>query len=289
VYVLNGFLPGMAAAFADADVRPVIASLGELAEWDAFINGTGWKGGAALQIDTGMNRLGVDTTDAIPIAASLQKQNHGLTLVMSHLACAETPEHPLNQRQISMFRELRLAFRGIPASLANSSGIFLGGTTHCDLVRPGIALYGGNPVPGRANPMRPVVEFKGRIAQLRSIKKGDTVGYGAIWTARRPTRLAVVTVGYGDGYHRSASGTDKHRGANVVIAGKLCPVVGRVSMDLLTVDVSDLAENAVRRGDFATLIGAPLGVDEVGAAMGSISYEVLTSLGRRCHRFYRGA
>jgi alanine racemase len=219
----------------------------------------------------------------------LQKQNHGLTLVMSHLACAETPEHPLNQRQISMFRELRLAFRGIPASLANSSGIFLGGTTHCDLVRPGIALYGGNPVPGRANPMRPVVEFKGRIAQLRSIKKGDTVGYGAIWTARRPTRLAVVTVGYGDGYHRSASGTDKHRGANVVIAGKLCPVVGRVSMDLLTVDVSDLAENAVRRGDFATLIGAPLGVDEVGAAMGSISYEVLTSLGRRCHRFYRGA
>ncbi len=288
VYVLNGFMPGMAAAFAEAQARPVIGNLAELAEWDAFINATGWSGGAALQIDTGMNRLGIDPTEAVALAARLHKENHGLTLLLSHFACADTPNHPLNQRQISLFRELRLAFRGVPASLANSAGLFLGPTAYCDLVRPGIAVYGANPIPNRDNPMRPVVELKGRIAQIRSLNKGDTVGYGAAWVARRPTKLAVVAVGYGDGYQRAASGTDAARGAEVEIAGKLCPIVGRVSMDLLTVDITDLPANSVRRGDLVTLIGGRLDVDHLAAHVRSISYEVLTNLGRRYHRFYRG-
>jgi alanine racemase len=286
VYVLNGFMPGMAAAFARTNARPVMGSLGELAEWDAFIKATGWTGGAALQVDTGMNRLGIDPTEAIAVAAKVAREGHGLTLLMSHFACADTPNHPMNERQISLFRELRLAFRGIPASLANSAGIFLGSATHCDLVRPGIALYGGNPVPGRENPMRAVVELKGRVAQVRNVNKGETVGYGATWTARHPTKLAVVAVGYGDGYQRAASGSDKKRGGEVVIAGKLCPIVGRVSMDLLTVDIGDIAEHTVRRGDPVTLIGGPIGVDQLAAYTGTISYEVLTNLGRRYYRSY---
>ncbi len=288
IYVLNGFMPGMAPALARIDARPVIGSMGELAEWDAFIRATGWKGGAALQIDTGMNRLGIDAGEAIGIAESLQKDNHGLTLLMSHFACADTPNHPMNERQIGLFRELRHAFRGIPTSLANSAGIFLGSATHGDLVRPGIALYGGNPVPARDNPMRAVVELKGRVAQVRNVKKGETVGYGGVWTAKRATRLATIAVGYGDGYQRAASGSDKHRGAEVTIAGKRCPVVGRVSMDLMTVDITELPENAVRRGELATLIGGPIGIDQLAAYTGSIAYEVLTNLGRRYHRFYRG-
>jgi alanine racemase len=286
VYVLNGFMPGMAPAFAQAQARPVIGSLGELAEWQAFLSATGWNGGAALQVDTGMNRLGIEPTEAIAVASRLQRENHGLTLLMSHFACADTPSHPLNQRQISLFQELRLAFRGVPASLANSAGILLGTASHCDMVRPGIALYGGNPVPGRDNPMRTVVELKGRVAQVRGVKKGDTVGYGGVWSAKRPTRIAVVAVGYGDGYQRAASGTDKHRGAEVVVAARLCPVVGRVSMDLMTVDITDLPEGAVRRGDLVTLIGGPIGIDQLAARTGTIGYEVLTNLGRRYHRFY---
>jgi alanine racemase len=175
----------------------------------------------------------------------------------------------------------------VPSSLANSAGIFLGGTAHCDLVRPGIALFGGNPIPGQKNVMRPVIELKGRITQTRSIKKGDTVGYGASWTAARPTRLAIVAVGYGDGYFRAAAASKAKAPANVLIAGKPCPLVGRISMDLIAVDVTDLPVSAARRGEFATLIGGTIGVDEFGAACGTIGYEVLTSLGRRYHRNYR--
>ncbi len=289
VYVLNGFLPGTAAAFATAGVQPVIGSLVELAEWDAFVRTTNWEGGAALQVDTGMNRLGIDPTEAIGLAAGLQQGRPRLTLLMSHLACADTPEHPLNERQIAQFRELRMAFRGIPASLANSAGVFLGAPAHFDMIRPGLALYGANPVPSRDNPMRPVVELMGRIAQIRTLQKGETVGYGGAWKARRPTRLAVVAVGYGDGYLRAASGTDTARGADVVVAGRRCPIVGRVSMDLLTLDVTDLPDGAAHRGDLVTLIGDGISIDALAARVGTISYEVLTGLGRRYHRVYREA
>src|SRR5262249_24031660 len=158
--------------------------------------------------------------------------NHGFTLLMSHLACADTPDHPMNDKQIRLFREIRIMFRGIPSSLANSSGIFLGGTLHCDLVRPGGALYGCNPTPAKKHPMRPVVELKGRIIQVRAVKKGETVGYGATMTTARPSRLALVAVGYGDGYFRAAGAAKGKPSAYVIVAGKHCPLAGRVSMDL---------------------------------------------------------
>jgi alanine racemase len=158
VYVLNGLAPHAAQAFADANLRPVINGPAELAEWDAFVAAANWRGGAALHVDTGMNRLGLSPDEAVAVASRVQLENHGFTLLMSHLACAEAPSHAMNDRQIRMFRELRIMFRGVSSSLANSSGIFLGGgAVHCDLVRPGMALFGGNPTPGKTNPMRPVV------------------------------------------------------------------------------------------------------------------------------------
>src|SRR6266566_7102286 len=171
IYVLNGVMPGSAQAFAADYLRPVINSTTELAEWDAFVATRNWRGGAALHVDTGMNRLGITLEEAVAIAPRLQSEDHGFTLVMSHLACAETPHHPMNDRQIRLFREIRILYRGVSSSLANSSGIFLGGTIYCDLVRPGVALFGANPTPGRKNPMMPVVELKGRIIQVRPMSK----------------------------------------------------------------------------------------------------------------------
>jgi alanine racemase len=288
IYVLNGLLSGTAGSYADIHARPVIGSMLELAEWDAFSSANQWHGGAALHVDTGMNRLGISINEAAALAPRIRSENHGITLLMSHLACAEQPEHPLNERQISVFREVRMLYRGIPSSLANSSGIFLGATAHCDMVRPGVALYGVNPTPGHSNPMRPVIELRARIAQVRTVPRGETVGYDAAWTAKRTTRIAVVAVGYADGYLRAASASDAAPGADAIVAGQRCPLAGRVSMDLLAIDITELPDNAARRGDLATLIGGEITVDDLAKAAGTIGYEVLTSLGRRYHRVYRG-
>jgi alanine racemase len=289
IYVLNGLMPGSAPAFAKDYLRPVINSATELAEWDAFVAINNWRGGAALHVDTGMNRLGVTVDEAVAIAPRLLSENHGFTLLMSHLACAEIPDHPLNDRQTRLFREIRLLYRGLASSLANSSGIFLGGTVFCDLVRPGVALYGVNPTPKKENPMHPVVGLKGRIIQVRTVKQGDTVGYGAAFAAARPSRIAIIAVGYADGFLRSAAASRGKSAAEVVIAGRRCPIAGRVSMDLLAVDVTHLPEGTARRGDLATLIGDGVSIDDLAAAMGTIGYEVLTSLGRRYHRLYNSA
>ncbi|HEU5016776.1 MAG TPA: alanine racemase, partial [Pseudolabrys sp.] len=179
VYVLNGLMPGTGPAFAAINARPVIGSLLEFAEWDAFTAASGWRGGAALHVDTGMNRLGLSADEAAAVAPRIRAGNHGIALVMSHLACADDPASPLNEKQIRLFRDIRLHYRGIPASLANSSGTFLGDAAHCDIVRPGIALYGINPTPGRANPMQPVVTLQARILDVRHVRRGETVGYGA--------------------------------------------------------------------------------------------------------------
>jgi alanine racemase len=287
LYVLNGLLPGTAATFADIGAQPVIGSLVELAEWDAFCSANQWHGGAALHVDTGMNRLGISVEEAAALAPRIRTENHGITLLMSHLACAEQPAHPLNQRQIDLFREVRLLYRGIAGSLANSSGIFLGNSAHCDMVRPGAAVFGVNPTPGHSNPMHPVIELRARVVQVRSVPKGETIGYNATWTTKHTARIAVVAVGYADGYPRAASASDTTPGSDAIVGGTRCPLAGRVSMDLLAVDVTALPENAVRRGDLITLIGDTIGVDELATAAGTIGYEVLVSLGRRYHRLYR--
>jgi alanine racemase len=287
VYVLNGLMPGTTQTYAQLNARPVIGSLVELAEWDAFVSSSQWRGGAALHVDTGMNRLGILAGEAAALAPRIRSENHGITLLMSHLACAEQPEHPANDRQIRLFREVRTLYRGIPSSLANSSGIFLGSAAHCDMVRPGVALYGVNPIPGRSNPMRSVVELRAHILQIRNVQRGETVGYDAQWTAKRASRIAVVAVGYADGYLRAASASNDSPGGNAIVAGKRCPLAGRVSMDLLAIDITDLPDSTARRGELATLIGDEITIDDVAKSADTIGYEVLTNLGRRYHRIYR--
>ena len=288
IYVLNGFSPEAADAFAELNIQPVINSTMELAEWDAFAAAQGVRGGAALHIDTGMNRLGMSAEEAAALALRLQQQDHGITLLMSHLACAEVADHPLNASQIRLFRELRILYHGVPASLANSAGIFLGETAHFDLARPGAALYGINPTPGRDNPMRNVLTLSGRVLQVRKVPQGESVGYGAAWIAKRASRVAVAALGYADGLVRAGSGLDRKAGGGALVAGKRCPIVGYISMDLACIDVTDLPDNVVRRGDSAKFIGDGLPIDEVAGAAGTIGYEVLVRLGSRCHLAYRG-
>ncbi len=289
IYVLNGVLPEEAAAFIELNARPVINSMTELAEWDAFVAAHKWQGGAALHVDTGMNRLGMSAAEAAALAPRLKNENHGISLLMSHLACAERADHPLNAGQIALFRDLRMLYHGVPASLANSSGIYLGAATHFDLARPGAALYGINPMPGRPNPMRRTVELTGRILQVRNVEQGETVGYGATWTAKRDSRIAVAALGYADGLLRSASGSDRERGGAAIIAGKRCPFAGRISMDLVSLDITDLPHGVVRRNDTATFIGEEITIDDIAASAGTIGYEILTRLGRNCHHIYRGS
>jgi alanine racemase len=287
IFVLNGFTSSLGPLIIELNVRPVINSLVELAEWDQFIAESQWNGGAALHVDTGMNRLGVSIEEAAAVATRIRNLNHGIILLMSHLACADRPEHPLNDQQIRNFREIRALFRGISSSLANSSGIFYDPSTYCDVVRPGLALFGANPTPGKPNPMQPVIDLKAGILQVRNVPRGATVGYGAAWTARRDSRIAVVAGGYADGVLRAAAITEGKSPRELLVAGQRCPIVGRISMDLLALDVTDLPVGAVQRGQMATLIGEGLSLDAVAEQAGTIPYEVLTNLGRRFHRVWQ--
>jgi alanine racemase len=236
-----------------------------------------------------MNRLGLRLRDAAAIAEGDAVTHAGIDLLMSHFAISEDPAHPLNARQMGLFRELRDQFPRLSASLANSSGIFLGSDAHHDLVRPGVALYGANPTPGHANPMRPVVRLEAHVVQVRNVAPGETVGYGAVWTAHRPSRVAIVSVGYADGFLRSAGSSDTRRErADANVAGRRCLVAGRISMDLLAIDVTDVDGDAPRRGDLVALIDDDIGVDQLADRAGTIGYEILTSLGSRYARVYRG-
>lgn len=275
IYVLNGLPPGAAEAFAGADLRPVLGSPEELTEWASVSSG---RRPAALHVDTGMNRLGFSVPEALALSGDPRIRAAGIDLVMSHFVSAERPDDPVNARQIADFAQVRAALPGLRGSLANSSGIFLGGTRH-DLLRPGYALFGGNPTPGRNNPMRPVVRLEAGIVQVRQVEAGMSVGYNGQWTAPGPRRLATLSLGYADGLPRSLSG----RG-HALVGGVACPILGLVSMDLIILDVTDAP--AARRGAVAVLIGDALDIDTVGRAAGTIGYEILTGLGSRYVRDY---
>ncbi|MGE0523706.1 MAG: alanine racemase [Variibacter sp.] len=286
IYVLNGLLPESAPAYAECNLQPVLGGPDEIAEWQAFKAG-GWPGGAALHVDTGMNRLGLRPREAVALARRNDLKDLGLNLLMSHFACADEPAHPLNAKQMGDFKEIAALYPDLRASLANSSGIFLDPDAHFDLLRPGVALYGGNPTPGHANPMRPVVKLESRVIQVRSVSPQETVGYGATWTARQAARIAVVSTGYADGLLRAAGGSDVRGGAEAIVAGHRCPIAGRVSMDLIAVDVTAVPDGAVKRGSLAAFLDETITVDDLAAHAGTIGYEILTSLGRRYHRIYK--
>ena len=275
IAVLNGFTPG---ADGDAALTPVLNSLGDVAVHAARPPAAG----AILHVDTGMARLGLDAGEQAALAEDPSLlAGLGLRFVMSHLACADEPDHPLNAVQAGRFAaaSARIA-PGVPRSLANSAGIFLGPDFASDLARAGAALYGLNPTPGRENPMRQVVSLAAPVIQVREIPAGATVGYGATWTAQRPSRIATVAVGYADGYLRALSGR-----AVGHVSGRAVPLVGRVSMDLVTFDVTGAPEAVP--GTMVELIGAAETPDDLAARAGTIGYEILTALGERYRREYR--
>jgi alanine racemase len=286
IYVLDGLFPGAARIYAEADLRPVLGSWAEVEEWAAFRRGGG-DTASAIHVDTGMNRLGLTLREALALARQRDLLDAiAPSLLISHLACADMPEHPLNTRQLALFREIQAEFPGVRASLANSAGVFLGPDYHFDLVRPGVSLYGAGLPPGSADTLRPVVTATARVIAVREADEGETVGYGATQRLSKPSRIAILSAGYADGYLRAASSSDARPGGHVHIRNGAAPIVGRVSMDLIAIDVTDLP--GVRRGDWAELFGPNVPIDDVAEIAGTIGYELLTGLGRRCERRYVG-
>ena len=283
IYVLNGLLEGAAATYAGLDLRPVLSSWDEIEEWAAYRE-KGVATGSAIHVDTGMNRLGLTLHEALDLARRSDLLTAiGPALIMSHLSAADAPAEPFNFRQLALFNEIRGEFPDLPASLANSAGILLGEDFHFDLVRPGIALYGAS---AAAAPLRTVVTAEARVLAVREVEEGEAVGYGLSERVKRTSRIAILAAGYADGYHRRAGSSDDRKGAHVYIRGRPAPLVGRVSMDLMAADVTDI--RAVTRGDWAELFGPSVPIDDLARTAGTIGYELLTGLGRRYARQYLG-
>jgi len=285
IHILNGLEAGAEAAdYAAHGLRPVIGSAEELERWSKFAAREGRPLPCALHLDTGMSRLGFESLAALRNAMERHGAASGAELLMSHFVSSELPDDPINAKQMALFAAARAAFPALKASLANSSGMFLPAAPMHDLARPGFALYGGNPTRGRPNPMRPIVSLSVAVQQTRWIEPGMTCGYNAQWTAERRTRLATLLAGYADGLPRTAGAMVGKKGADVMIAGRRCPLVGRVSMDLCVADVTDLPEEAVRPGVRAEFFGEAIALDDFATRSGTIGYQVLTGLGRRYRR-----
>lgn len=290
VYILNGLLPGSAGLYAEHGLSPVLGSHEELLEWASFRQTGAKVRSAALHVDTAMNRLGLWPGEGLNLA----REKSGaiaaadIGLVMSHFASSEDEADPANARQIAAFAEIAAAFPDLPASLKNSSGHFLKDCPSYQLTRPGYALYGGNPTPGKPNPMQPVVGLEATIIQTREVEAGTQVGYNGRWTAKGRRKLATICLGYADGYPRNGSWTDTITGGSALVDGVRCPFVGSVSMDLIIIDVTDAPAGSAQRGAPVTLIGGALDLEAVGAGAKTIGYEILTSLGHRYARRYIG-
>ena len=290
IYILCGFLPDAAKTYLNHQLRPVLSARAD--EWLAI--GRATNAPYAVQLETGMNRLGMDVAD---YAAFMESADYPPSLQISHLACADTPKHALNQHQRQNFDSAVKLAPQIPKSLANSAGIFLSADYHHDLVRPGIALYGGASAETHLaqNPMKPVVRVESRILQIKFVPVGQTIGYGAHETVL-PTDghfriTATLACGYADGYLRSCSSSDSAKGGFAAWRGQKVPLIGRVSMDLISVDMTDHPKlNDLRdqswKDEWIELIGPTITLDEVASAAGTIGYELLTGLGQRFHKIY---
>ena len=282
IYILNGIMNGTASAMVEADLVPVLNDLTQISLWKGCCDAADRPLPAALMLDTGMSRLGLDADQVSTLGSSPEVLgNLDLKLVMSHLACADDASSDMNARQRTSFDALRAKLPDAPASLANSAGIFLGEDYHYDLTRPGICLYGASPFAAGSAPFDPVVRAMAEIIQVRDVKAGDTIGYGATYTASAAMRTATIAAGYADGIFRTAGNS-----AMAAINGTLVPYVGRVSMDLIALDVSALDSASVKAGDVVELLGSTVSVDDLAHATGTIGYEVLTSLGSRYERRY---
>jgi len=287
IYVLNGFFADAADLYAEYGLRPGLGDMSEIARWSAWEK----RGQAALHVDTGMNRLGLSLDEARALGREERGERFDgsrIALLMSHLACADEPGHALNAVQAERFEEARALFPDLPASFANSAGIYLGPRYRHDLVRPGIALYGGASHPDAK--VRPVVRAQARILTVRRARAGETVGYGGSHALSRDSRIAILSAGYADGYLRAAgAGAGKPAPTpHVAIGEHRAPLVGRVSMDLIAVDVTDVPEAVLEAETQAEMFGPRVPIDVVAEAADTVAYEVLTRLSRRARRRYVG-
>ena len=274
IYILHGVLTGTAKDLVANSLIPVLNSLEQIQSWQPHAKHT-----TALHIDTGMSRLGL-TPEECKKSQVLRLNN--IDLVMSHLACAEDKSHPKNLEQITLFERLRNSIKSKHASLAASSGIFLGSNYHFDLCRAGISLYGINPTPLSENPLTRVISLQAKIIQIRCVDTPQTVGYGATHQFRRHTKIATLAIGYADGYMRSLGNS-----GIAYIEDYKVPVVGRISMDLTTVDVTAVPDSVLSSHTMVDLIGPNNPIDEIANQAGTISYELLAGLGNRIARNYQ--
>jgi alanine racemase len=288
IYVLNGMRPETAPVYADFNLIPVLCSVPEIEDYGQYCavsmrrTAEGGLLPAAFRLETGLNQLGLKPYD-------LEHGSHlshlfDVRLIMTHLA--RTQHTALISKQIERFEAMRKTkYSEVPASIAHSGAIFLEANPLYDLVRPGYALYGGNPVPGRPNPMKPVVRLESQVIQVRILEPGERVGEDQSWVARGPRRISTISAGFADGIPASLTRTKTGAGGVVISQGKRCPYIGGVGMDLVAVDTSD--SGYVERGDMVELIGKTVTIDDFAASAGVSGYEVLTRLGSRCHRRYQ--
>jgi len=284
VFILNGIDPGNEAACIAHGFIPVLNSHSQVAQWRAFARAIGRPLPAALQVDSGMSRLGLDEKAAAALVDDPEfPRDFDLRLLMTHLACADEPARAANGDQLARFRAIRTRFPGVPGSIANSGGAFLAAPFHADLARPGLALFGVEPGP-HADGLQPVVRLEARVLQIREIEAGTGVGYGLDHIAAARQRIATVAIGYGDGWPRSLGGVGAawHRGVRL-------PILGRISMDSMAVGLDALPHGALQEGDFVELVGPSQSLAEVARDAGTIAYEILTRIGPRAERVYLGA
>lgn len=292
VYVLNGIHETSVPSIAEGGLVPVLASLEQIELWANFWKPRGSRRPCAIQVDTGMNRLGLTVDEAIAFRKRNMRE-HIVTpiLIMSHLACADEPQHALNAQQLESFQRVASAFDDIDSSLANSAAIFNGPEYLFDVTRPGIALYGGEAINGTPTALNPVIKLEARIVQIRRVSHGNTVSYGATHKLDHDAKIATVSVGYADGYPRAGSSAGVAlrqcipTGAHGFIAGRKVPLIGRMTMDLCMFDVTDVEDSALEDG-WIELIGENILLDDAARAAGTIGYELLTSLGQRYERRY---
>ena len=287
IFVLNGLMKGAAGDYHHLQLRPALASIEEVEEWSLYCRTNEVRLPAAIHVDTGINRLGIEYEDAITFFQNDHAcEDFELCMLMSHLACADEPTHPLNQKQIEKFTALRSCVPNVKFSLANSAGIISGPNAHFDVIRPGISLYGSNPIANSVVNLERVMTLEASVMQIRTAAMGQSVGYRETFVCQRPTKIAIIGLGYADGYPYSLSGTNSQTKAYVSISGHRAPIIGRVSMDMLGVDVTDLPEQMVSRAMMVEMIGENISLDGVAQASESNSYEVLARLGNRFERVY---
>lgn len=281
IYVLNGFFKGQGDDFLENDLIPVLNDLGQVQEWQNFLRQQDRKAKAVMHFDTGMGRLGLAQKEWQDFFDSYQTYDAiDFCLAMSHLACADERDHPKNKEQLVNLQHIKSSLKNMPFSFANSSGVFLGTDYHFDLLRPGYALYGGNPTPLEENPMRAVVTMSAPLLQIKEIHKNASIGYGAVFKAKENMRIGILAIGYADGLFRSF-----FEKGFVFVKGCKAKILGRISMDLIAIDLTNLYDESINPGMFCEILNETQTIDDVANQTGVIGYEILTHLGLRFKRY----